>query len=64
MNARRVVEYLVVAGIVERKDSEASITSELELKFMIVLRCLMNFNLPYFYYIYYLCIYITGGRSA
>lgn len=29
MSARRVVEYLVVAGIVERKGSEASITSKL-----------------------------------
>ena len=37
MSARRVVEYLVVAGIVERKDSEASITSELVVKLQILL---------------------------
>ena len=28
MDVRRVVEYLVVSGIVERKDSEVSISSE------------------------------------
>ena len=28
MDVRRVVEYLVVAGIVERKDSEVSISSK------------------------------------
>jgi len=32
MSARRVVEYLVVAGILERKDSEASIISKLVVK--------------------------------
>ena len=45
-SAKRVVEYLLVAVIVERKDSEASITSELVVSSSVTNNILALYSVP------------------
>ena len=57
ISAKRVVEYLLVAVIVERKDSEASITSELVVSSSVANNILALYSVPKLHQI--LALFIT-----